>query len=754
MTPYVSEFIEFLSGSLCAPADGSEIIADGKVRRFTIAGDKPKSRNGRYALWDEGDFASGWVINSRIGEMHKWNTRVRKKLTDAERREYARKVEANRLARDEAQAKTHAAVALKAEKNWKNAAKGKHPYLDRKQIAGTGSRVMGKLLVIPAYKAGKMVSLQYIAEDGAKRFLTGGEIQGAYGSIGKDVSTIYICEGYATAHSVHDASGKASIWAFNAGNLSAVAKTIREKYPDSQIVMVADNDQWTVRQDGAAWNPGIEKATAAAKEVGALIIFPDFAVDHAKKYTDCNDYCCEFGKGALKSLLQCATAVVADGAVEGRGNLSRVVAKESEAPPPFEYNSETPNDTHDWRGDLICDGKGNVIKNSLKNTIVFLQNHSRYEGVFRYNEFSHQIIVARCPEWTEENYYRVHPLNDIDITETAAAMESVGMSPDRARVHHAIEVAAGRNSFHPARDYFQSLQWDGEHRLENWLVYYFGAEDDDLNYLAFIGKKWLVAAVKRAFHPGCKFDHVLVMEGTQGKGKSAALKLLATFGDDIEEAYFTDSVTIADLADKDTIQKIQGSIIVELAELAGFGKKDDEEIKRWVTLQHDTVRLPYTRTVTRFPRQFVLSATTNNHDYLKDPTGNRRYWPVKSSSIDFDALARDRKQLWAEAYHHYKEGLYIGPTDEEMQLATAAQEKRRAVDVWEGDILKAYSDLADFSKIVKVEDILRKIGLSIRDMDFKSQRRVISVLQQNGYTSTIIRDGDKTQRGWVRQIDD
>ena len=174
--------------------------------------------------------------------------------------------------------------------------------------------------------------------------------------------------------------------------------------------------------------------------------------------------------------------------------------------------------------------------------------------------------------------------------------------------------------------------------------------------MAFIGKKWLTAAVRRAFKPGCKFDHVLVMEGKQGKGKSTALKVLATFGHDVEESYFTDAIMIADIQTKDTIQKIQGSIIVELAELAGFNKKDDEEIKRWITLQHDDVRLPYARTTTRFNRQCVLSATTNSYDYLKDAIGNRRYWPVKTENIDLEALRADKTQLWAEAVYNFKPG--------------------------------------------------------------------------------------------------
>ena len=187
---------------------------------------------------------------------------------------------------------------------------------------------------------------------------------------------------------------------------------------------------------------------------------------------------------------------------------------------------------------------------------------------------------------------------------------------------------------------------------------------------------------------------------------------------------------------------------MELAELAGFNKRDDEEIKRWITLQHDDCRLPYERTTTRFSRQFILSATTNSYDYLKDPTGNRRYWPVKTLIILLELIKRDRKQLWAEAYELYKSGLYIGPTPEEMVLAETAQDKRRTVDVWEDDVLNTLKKLEDLNRPLKLDEIMKEMGMALRERDWRSQGRLVSILKANGFKATVGKVGNKSIRGW------
>ena len=767
----ISDVLLAMKEAGCEPQN-SDIIIDDRKHNY-----KPVGSNKVHATYcfkyTDGDII-GWFINYKEGVVHKYFTRKeRKHYSPEEKAEFKKRIDKERKARQRQLKQQQDRSAAKAQRIWDGTKRGEHAYLKRKGVSGLGTHAHKNSLIVPAYKDGKITTLQFISGDGDKKFLYGGEIQGAYGSMGKDISRIYISEGYATADSVYQVVMPfVSVWAFNAGNMKPVAEIIRNKYPDAEIVICADNDQWQKLKPSDAervhvgeWhekNKGMMVGYESSKAVKGKVIWPDFASDDENRGTDFNDYLATHGKDMLLKRLGGADFPEAFSFVVNKKDGDEPYLDVS-APPSYlndvpyhiyndEFQPRELAEVKDWGDLMICDGKGNPVKTSLKNTILFLQNHEKFKSVFKYNEFNHQIMVTRCPDWEDDRRFKAHVLNDVDISETAAALEAYGLSPDRTRTHNAIEVVSNYNSFHPAKDYFDNLVWDGQDRLKNWLSYYLGAEDDDADYLAFIGRKWLTAAVKRTYQPACKFDHVLVMEGKQGAGKSTALKELATFGADIQESYFTDAITIADIQSKDTIQKIQGSVIVELAELAGFNKKDDEEIKRWITIQHDDCRLPYARTTTRFNRQFVLSATTNSYDYLKDPTGNRRYWPVKVGTIDIAAIKTDRLQLWAQAVHHYKEGLYIGPTQEEQVLAATAQEKRRAHDTWEDDVIRAVGDLGLYKNEegFKTGEVMTGIGLILKDQTYMNTRRVTNILQQSGYESVIVKRNGKSDRVWRR----
>lgn len=745
---HISKFIEFMRSHGMEPASSADIVPDDKWRDIQLAGDARGKKKGFYTLRVDGDFISGAFGDRRTGEVVQYKGKPGRKLTDAERREYVRRRKEDADQRQKEALARQEAAAVKAAALWKEGKTGSHDYLTRKAIDPKGSRVKGDLLLIPMYSAdGKLWGVQSIDKGGGKMFLPGGRKKGCYCPIAdkeNSKNTLYICEGFATGATIRQATGGVVIVAFDAGNLEPVAQAMREKYPAARIIICGDNDHLT---EG---NPGVTKATEAAQAVGGIAVWPE-----GIEGTDFNDMAAELGLAAVKDSV---AAMVADRA---ESNPGAVVAQgEALGPQDFapieayegEFKSKELDEVKDWAELLICDGKGNPVKTSLRNIILFLEHHDHYRGIFKFNEFAQEITVAACPKWESEAAFKVHRLDDVDISQAAASLESLGVTPDTNKVFKAIQVVADKNKFHPAREYFNGLKWDGQERLKSWLTYYMGCEDDDPEYLSFIGRKWLTAAVKRVFEPGCKFDHVLVMEGKQGRGKSTALKVLATFGEEIEESYFTDSITIADILNKDTIAKLQGSIIVELAELAGFNKKDDEEIKRWVTLQHDDCRLPYARLTTRFSRQFVLSATTNSYDYLKDPTGNRRYWPCKTGGIDLRALNVDKAQLWAEAVYNYRNGLYIGPTDEEMALAARAQDKRRAIDTWEDDVLTAISGLGlSGANGFSTRELFAEMGLGLKDRDYKNTRRITNILQQNGYMNEVRRHDGKIKRVWVRE---
>ena len=236
-----------------------------------------------------------------------------------------------------------------------------------------------------------------------------------------------------------------------------------------------------------------------------------------------------------------------------------------------------------------------------------------------------------------------------------------------------------------------------------------------------------------------------MIEGAQGAGKSTALLELATFG---EESYFTDNVKISDIGKDNTIQMLQGSIIVELAELAGFNKKDDEEMKGWISMREDRCRRPYDKTISFFPRQFVIAATTNSYEYLKDPSGNRRFWPVKVGSLDIESIRRDKVQLWAEAVQLYKSGLYIGPTPEEMKMAEAVQQQRMMEDDWEQDVIAAASELNSFSGFL-TRDVEEKMNLPLRERTRSTSNRIAAILHGAGYEYTNKRNGAEQRKCWI-----
>jgi hypothetical protein len=218
--------------------------------------------------------------------------------------------------------------------------------------------------------------------------------------------------------------------------------------------------------------------------------------------------------------------------------------------------------------------------------------------------------------------------------------ETFGFDPGKENTSNAAVQLCLQQRFDPVFDYLASLQWDRTRRVDQWMTTYLGAEASDLNRA--IGRLALVAAVRRARQPGCKFDQIIVLEGVEGTGKSTAIVDLA--GKD----NFSDQ-TIIGLDDRQQQEAMRGVWLYEIADLAGMSKADVDRTKAFASRVSDRARPAYGRHRIEQPRRCVFFATTNNTEYLKSQTGNRRFWPVKTSKIDIQGLRRDRDQLWAEA---------------------------------------------------------------------------------------------------------
>ena len=281
-------------------ADGlrpAEIIADGQLHRCPVDG-KPNGKDGAYLLHLDAP-ASGWWRNWRTSEESKWSAKDTRSLSPAERQTLKARIEADRLACEAETAKRHAEAADKAQRILAAApACTAHPYLERKGVKpcpGLKLGTDGRLVVPVLGEDGKPMSLQFIAEDGGKMFLFGGSTKGGYFAIKGKTGRLYICEGFATGLSIHEASGQTVLCAFNAGNLENVAAHAHQKYPDRELVLCVDDDHDT---DG---NPGLTKATAAALTVGGLLAVPQFKEPEGK--TDFNDLHAAEGLEAVRGYL-------------------------------------------------------------------------------------------------------------------------------------------------------------------------------------------------------------------------------------------------------------------------------------------------------------------------------------------------------------------------------------------------------------------------------------------------------------------
>jgi predicted P-loop ATPase len=321
----------------------------------------------------------------------------------------------------------------------------------------------------------------------------------------------------------------------------------------------------------------------------------------------------------------------------------------------------------DWKSHLDRTNKDD-LKPTFKNIKLILKNEVG-EDVLKFNEFSKRIHYGCSTPWGRT---KGELLADVDAIQIKAWLTTSkwGIDPIPSTVQDVCRSIAHDNIFHPVRDYLGGLEWDGTPRLKSWLKDYLGAQGDE-RYLSTMSEIFMVAAVARIFKPGIKYEYMIIFEGEQGVGKSTVGKILA--GDE----WFFD--TPMDLHDKDYSLSLQGQWIVEMGELANLRKADVNTIKNFLSRSTDKFRPPFERSVVDYDRQCVFFGTTNDSVYLKDYTGNRRFYPIKVGKIDLKGLRAVRDQLWAEAVMSFDCGtkIYLGEEDAIIkQLAKEIQDEK------------------------------------------------------------------------------
>lgn len=323
---------------------------------------------------------------------------------------------------------------------------------------------------------------------------------------------------------------------------------------------------------------------------------------------------------------------------------------------------------HYWRHDLRYGPKGKVLP-ALFNLDLILTNGLEATP-FGEDLFASRIEYMADTPWGGK---KGEHLQDIDLIKLKRWLSGTElMEPSKDAILEATSLVANRISFHPVRDWLRSLKWDGVARVDTWIADYCQGRAAE-PYLSGVSRKFLLAMVKRVFEPGCQWDYVLILEGQQGEKKSSIARAIA--GD----KWFMDN--LPDLKDKDSMLNLQGKWLIELGELANVKRADYNQVKAYLVRRTDTVRPHYGRLQKDVPRQSVFIGTINEGQYLKDPTGNRRYWPVKVGACDVEGLMAVRDQLFAEAMSIYLENKEILMLDPEAnEQAKEAQDSRRVDD--------------------------------------------------------------------------
>ena len=326
-----------------------------------------------------------------------------------------------------------------------------------------------------------------------------------------------------------------------------------------------------------------------------------------------------------------------------------------------------------------------------------------------------------------------------DLTDNAVHMlrrhikRQFRFDPGEKNCRDAATQLCLENPFNPVVDYLAGLRWDGTPRIGRWVTTYLGAPDEPLGQE--FGRLMLLAAVRRARRPGCKFDQILVWEGVEGTGKSTALRILA--GDD----NFSDQRVLG-VSEREQQEAVAGVWLHEIAELAGMRRAEVEAVKAFASKTEDRARPAYGRFRVDRKRQCVFVATTNAEAYLKSDTGDRRFWPLRTGRVALDALERDRDQLWAEAAYQEARGESLVLDWRLWPEAARVQASRQEMDPWYASVAR-WIDEKNVHDTSVLEVLENHFHMHPREIGQTEQNRVARTLQQLNFERYQKREGER-----------
>lgn len=426
----------------------------------------------------------------------------------------------------------------------------------------------------------------------------------------------------------------------------------------------------------------------------------------------------------------------------------------------------------DWLGDLERTKKGEALP-TIENAMIILRNDRRLAGLFALDAFAKREQATRNMPWRPVCPATKY-LKDSDDAGVRHYLQKNYEMSSKTAIQDAMMLIVEENTFHPIKDYLETLKWDGRPRIDTLAIDYLGAEDSI--YTRTVMRKLLVAAIARIYNPGAKFDYVLTFVGSQGVGKSTFVRKLGA-------DWYSDS--FGNIQGKDAYESIQGVWFMELGELAGLKKAEMETVKHFISKAEDRYRVAYGRRTENFPRQCVFIGTTNNKDFLHDPTGNRRFWPVdvgvmKPTKNLWDEFTKEEvAQVHAEAIELYKTGetCYLDKETENMAMLIqedhAEQDERtrlvreyldvnlpmdwESMDIYERrdyltDAKKQDEDGVKPRKRVCITDIWTECyAKSDKDLDRLRSKELHQIMRSfKDWDSKVYKAGEATVRGYAR----
>ena len=369
------------------------------------------------------------------------------------------------------------------------------------------------------------------------------------------------------------------------------------------------------------------------------------------------------------------------------------------------------------------------IGNGLADLVTAFSKMPAWHHVVGWNDFTHRMVFKREPPFRRTAPLLGQAVGEEDVVRVRHWFEvEHGIKVSGKNVMDALQMVARQNRLHPVREYLSSLSWDGQPRVDCWLEDFCSVKPtspDHQRLIRAVARKWFVSCVARGMTPGCKVDTMLILEGKQGIRKSTALAALAG------ENFFCDG--LIDFGGKDACQNIQGVWIYELAELDALLRGDSGSTKAFLSRPTDKFRPPYGRTPVTVPRSVVFCGTVNHSGYLKDHSGNRRFWVVKcGESLNVDGIKASRDQLWAEARHLFDQGHVWHLSADEEALMRVEHEDRLEIEPFEEAIVAWIEKQGETP--IAIETVLENaLGMKASTRNSNVTRRVHHILERLGF---------------------